>query len=179
MSHEMLVVLRFSILALCAAAAWMMWMMARIAKHTAAAVFLGLAFLYPLGKVFQFWVLGPRFVRWYMSDVGFVPFTALAIGLFLMSKNWGIQPAFRRSLGTALRLGILVELMQLAISAAAKKHVEFSAAGDWWDMACYITAYVLCRFLFSLYFTQPVFAKVEARVQARRPQRDRHSKRRR
>ncbi len=103
-----------------------------------------LAALYPLGKVLQAWLIGPGWVRWYLSDVGWTSFVALAVAglikyrLFLDRVNAGVHVAFM--------IGVAAELWQMSV----KQRGTFTGAGDWIDLIIFILMYGLNLYLIAL-----------------------------
>lgn len=101
--------------------------------------------LYPLGKVVQMWKLGPDYVMWYMSDVGFVPIMAVFLCQELHKRDPNPEKAFRQLLVSAtivLSLAMAVELFQMSTNKYTEG-VTFVARGDWVDFVCYLGSYAL------------------------------------
>lgn len=109
-----------------------------------------IAFLYPLGKFFQFWLIGPTWIRWYMSDVGFVSCLALTIA-YSPFRFFGrtMLERIRRGIGSAFRLAVLVETLQLIAKPYITDRPKFSASGDWMDMAIFFVMYGVNRYLLA------------------------------
>lgn len=101
-----------------------------------------IAFLYPLGKFFQFWLIGPSWIRWYMSDIGFI--SSMLLGMaYSPLKFFGntMLERMRRGLGTAFRLAVMVEILQLIAKPHITKKQTFMASGDWNDLAIFFAMY--------------------------------------
>src|SRR5258707_4395399 len=50
-----------------------------------------MAMCYPLGKLIEIWLIGPDFIRWHLSDFGFVPclaFVLYKIGALRRLEPW-------------------------------------------------------------------------------------------
>ena len=109
-----------------------------------------IAFLYPLGKFFQFWLIGPRWIRWYMSDVGFISGIGIAIAYspFKFFGNTMLE-RIRSGLGTSFRLAVVVEILQLIAKPYITKKQTFMASGDWVDMAIFFVMYAVNLYLLA------------------------------
>ena len=117
-------------------------------------IFLGC--LYPIGKSLQQLVIGPRFVRWYLADIGFVPvFALLAILLFLegtLSKVSTFKQAIAQAKDwahTAVIFAILWEFVSMygnrLAEAKGRTLSVGSARGDYVDCLCFLVSYAVVQ----------------------------------
>lgn len=107
-----------------------------------------LASLYPLGKAFQQEQIVPQWIRFYISDVGFIPYFAVVVGsiccmaVYLLRREkgpfrfWCFRRAIRRTTYAGWFVAVSVELLQLAIQPAVPTK-EFSARGDVVDLVIF------------------------------------------
>lgn len=123
---------------------------------------LGLALCYPLGKLFQVWLWGPGFIRWYLADIGFVPSIALVVsmapflkGSILHKLGWGA--------GTGLRIALIAEGLQL-LARGYKSSLKFQARGDWVDVGIFILTYLFVR-----HCVDSIYRKIEIQRSQNRP----------
>jgi hypothetical protein len=107
-----------------------------------------LMFCYPLGKVVETWQFGPDVLRWYLSDVGFVPMTSWI--LVKTGSIWRKRTEYRHwiiGIGIALAGAMLVEALQFTLNPYTK-NLKWTARGDWVDMVCYAaSALVMLAFV--------------------------------
>ena len=109
--------------------------------------------LYVWGKVMQIYLIGPSWVRWYVSDFGFV-----GIGAFMaiLYTNFGMPPK-RRDFGKLIKkmmkltviffaIAMMVEVMQMQADAIPN-HPKYLTAGDPIDIALYIYSFLLITWL--------------------------------
>lgn len=106
-----------------------------------------IALLYPLGKVLQFWLIGPGWIRWYMSDVGWVS----CVGIFIAFGNMlpfgrTLLDSMKVGVGVAFAIAVCVESAQLFLPKNATKSA-FMAAGDWIDMGIFFFMFAVNLYL--------------------------------
>lgn len=90
-----------------------------------------LALTYPLGKSLQALVVGPQWVRHYLSDAGFVPFMVLS---WMIGLSW-----LQRREGATERgplWAVPATLFFLALGLAGEAVQWMMGTGDWIDAAC-------------------------------------------
>lgn len=132
---------RFAFIVISAGTGWCAWQFRKFYTGPKMRAIIAMATLYPIGKTLGLWVIGPRWVRWYLGDVGFIAFTAL---LFLHSTWLKIPPPARFRFGA--RFGLVAALTVEALMLSAKqlpnypKH-KFWAAGDWTDALIFVLTY--------------------------------------
>lgn len=112
-----------------------------------------LGFLYPLGKIFQIWLIGPSWVRWYVADIGFISSVAVffAIMRIPLFNHFGRSMAERMKYGMDFGafMAIMVEFIQLAMKPYVTEHKGFMASGDWVDMGIFVVMYGVNRILYT------------------------------
>jgi hypothetical protein len=93
------------------------------------------ALTYPIGKSLQALVMGPQWIRHYLSDFGFVPFMVLAwvLALRALQFRWGT---------TEIRTYWVVPAtsFMLGISLLGEGVQWIMGTGDWVDAACEIVS---------------------------------------
>ncbi|HLD20263.1 MAG TPA: hypothetical protein VJB93_03400 [Patescibacteria group bacterium] len=94
-----------------------------------------LALCYPLGKLMQVFVWGPAIIRWYIADIGFVPF-ATFIPFFLMGISVRGFYGALRWLWRSLVLAIVLEVLQ-GMANPYTEGMKFIARGDLLDVGMY------------------------------------------
>ncbi|MDP3958369.1 MAG: hypothetical protein Q8Q36_02835 [bacterium] len=100
-----------------------------------------LALLYPLGKVLQFWLIGPGWIRWYISDVGWVSCVGILIAFGNMLPSSGTMlDRIKTGVGVAFAIAVCIESAQIILPKRPIKS-DFIAAGDWADMAIFFLMY--------------------------------------
>jgi hypothetical protein len=121
-------------------------------KHLQILIIIGL--LYPVGKSLQRMHIGPRFIRWYLADVGFVPMAACIPLILFFISNSGEVRTFRKAIISAriwadysCVIAVFYEVLTLYVGQAAElKGVKLSpdsARGDYIDAVCYIVMYIV------------------------------------
>lgn len=109
--------------------------------------------LYTWGKVMQIYLIGPSWVRWYVSDFGFVGMGAF---MAILYTNFGMPPK-KRDFGKLIKkmmkltviffvIAMITELMQMAADSIPN-HPPLLTAGDPIDMALYIYSFLLIVWL--------------------------------
>lgn len=108
-----------------------------------------IALLYPIGKVLQFWLIGPGWIRWYMADIGWVSCIALILAFGRIASGRTLLDKMVTGVHLAFGVAVLVELFQLSLGKprVAREGV-FSAAGDWVDLVIFLLMYVMNLLLF-------------------------------
>jgi len=100
-------------------------------------VLLALATCYLLGKGCQQLLWGPRIVRFYLADIGFIPCVAIVSGMLVWTFSMWRE---RLRLGQMAILGwtvaMAVELYALIIQSPGSV-VPFAARGDLWDVVIF------------------------------------------
>lgn len=96
-------------------------------------IFLFLGLLYPLGKLIQMFEIGPRALRWYLSDAGFVPCTAATIAVL---RFRGVNPT-HEDVFIGFVLALLTEWWEMVTGPHIPKDVRFFA-GDWLDVQVFV-----------------------------------------
>ncbi len=96
------------------------------------------AILYPLGKVFQVFGVGPGFIRWYLSDVGFVPCVAVFIGEQVrFTRGYAYtRKGYEAGVVIGLAGALFVEWMQTVATLAGQSGVS---RGDVMDVMLFVT----------------------------------------
>ena len=123
-----------------------------------------LALCYVVGKTVQFWHTGPLIIRWYLSDVGFVPcFAFLALHI---RKD---PVLFAR---IALAIACLQELCMIFLVNPYVIPGTFGARGDWIDLVIFYSTYgVSLALLSTTPSTAPAHTRRSTRAQNKRPSR--------
>ncbi|MES2213376.1 MAG: hypothetical protein V4473_00870 [Patescibacteria group bacterium] len=120
--------------------------MARKMRSVNFATIVLFAMCYPIGKTFQLWLVGPRWIRWYMSDVGFISMVMIWIG-FSGIAFFGKTVLERIKIGAwdGFILAVIVETLQLCAKSQSVIHKKgtFAASGDWVDMAIFFVMYIV------------------------------------
>jgi hypothetical protein len=118
----------------------MLWVVMTLgAKYSRSRYFTCLVILaacYPLGKTLQAFECGPRIVRWYLSDIGFVAF----VGYSAVFQVRGIAPYYRVLYGimAGLTIALVTEWFQLVVMNDLGPIDRFTARGDWMDVYIFI-----------------------------------------
>jgi|GEM_PF-5342578 len=97
-------------------------------------LWIGLAGCYPIGKVLQSRMIGPRITRWYLADLGFVHCWALWVTT-LMYKNNPFKFKYDALLGATLA----------AVGAVILEAGEMIAktGGEWKDILIFLSTFLL------------------------------------
>lgn len=115
----------------------------RRVKSSAFTLLALMALLYPVCKTLAMFVIGPRFVRWYLGDFGFVA-CAGYFGFFLPAVlPLKASPFKMARIGAhaGFRIAVYTELLLIAITPLLKEPRRFAATGDWWDILMYCLSY--------------------------------------
>lgn len=103
-----------------------------------------LAICYPIGKTLQFWHAGPLIVRWYISDIGFMPFFVF----------WAMVMRLRaRTLQKIVAITCWIAISQEVVMIALTKTVShrpltnYGARGDWIDVGIFVAMYFITSHL--------------------------------
>lgn len=108
-----------------------------------------LGYGYLVGKTCGILIVGPRFVRWYLADLSWVPlFASIPLLNDYVRRNLGQKSilsahAFAK---VACFAAVAQELVMLKIqNDNPAKHV----GGDWIDVVCFVTMYVVTRYILN------------------------------
>lgn len=135
-----------------------------------------LALLYPLGKVLQLWLIGPWWIRWYMSDVGWVSCIGIVIAFGNVLPFGGTMlDRMKMGIGVAFAVAVCVESAQLFLQKNTTKSA-FMAAGDWVDMGIFFAMYAVNLYLL---FKMNQRASVPVISVPQKPKKRRRNKKRR
>ncbi len=92
---------------------------------------------YPLGKFFQYRLIGPRFIRWYLADVGFVPWCTYFIAVVILFLGLSF-PTW--TYGGATFCWILAISLEL-------REMRARIGGEWKDIIIFTTTYLIMLIL--------------------------------
>lgn len=100
-----------------------------------------LSLMYAVGKILGFLVIGPRFIRWYMADVGYMGLTVLPLTLGLIKFGWSKAIAYARI--AALVLFYLAAAAEIFTFLIQSKEIPktIMARGDLIDLVIYVVGY--------------------------------------
>lgn len=102
-------------------------------------VMAALGLLYPLGKLFQFWLIGPGWIRWHLSDVGWISWLAILLTFLGIIRGASFFSRVRRGIGTAFLVALCSESLQLIfIEPRPDRAPGLTATGDWIDMVIFL-----------------------------------------
>jgi phosphatidylserine synthase len=110
-----------------------------------------LALLYPLGEYLQYALFGPSWIRWHLSDVGFVPSYGLLVTVILLwtNRSWERFPnLLLKGATVAFVIGVVYESSQFFYQGNSES-IHPRASGDWVDIAIFALIYGLSYFLIS------------------------------
>lgn len=118
--------------------------------------FLLLSCCYPIAKVCQAWLIGPRVVRWYFANIGAIPLTALL--LLVMTGRRNDTETIRKGATIGFISAVLYELMQFALNFYFKiSPLLAHRRGDWIDLAICPVVYLAVIYLIkSKSFTKQI-----------------------
>jgi hypothetical protein len=98
-----------------------------------------MALCYPVGKVFQYHLVGPRLVRWYLADIGYTAWYPLAAAAALATIELGLGGPFAVAWWVAVVMtiiGVVLEIIEM----------KFKAGGEWKDVMIFCATFVLVLF---------------------------------
>jgi hypothetical protein len=122
-------------------AIYILYRTARGAQNTYFRILCTIAILYPLGKVIQFGLIGPGWLRWHMSDAGWVSCMAIFMAFGPLEKRGLLHERLRNGTHIVFGVAVIMELLQLSVPKASAHKDLFTAAGDWVDLAIFFVMY--------------------------------------